>query len=145
MTAKKCKNCARYARKNSEYCWDCDPTIPAEEKLEAKRRGGLRTRKIPLPEWFDVSNYLPLTPQNLKRYFGDLLKVAHQLYQDDASQFFKAQREILPKASEFMAIESLLELEARTERLEQGSNGNKLLTGDTEDDVTITIESENAD
>lgn len=139
----KCK-CGADIREGKTYCTWCDPSRSDAEKKELRSRGGLRSRKIPLPDWFDISNYLPLTPSSIKRYYGDLMRVAYELYQDDASRFFKAQKDITPRASEYAYLESIINAQDRIAALEDKRNG-KLLPGKVEDDNAITGEFTQAD
>lgn len=54
----KCKDCNRYAMKNSDYCWYCDPEIDESEKKAARSSGGKNGRII--PHGLNPADFLPI-------------------------------------------------------------------------------------
>ncbi len=129
--ANKCSSCGLDVSSDKQYCYFCDPSIPAEVKKATRAKGGANSRKI--PHNLNPADYLPLTIESVKRLQGDLIAEAMRLYQDDAAAMFKTVGRLLPEAEKLVIYETMTLLNDKLDQVESRRNGHRLSSGKVND------------
>lgn len=139
MSRLTCKTCNRSPMENGDYCFYCSPTITDEAKKKARALGGRNSRKI--PHNLNPDDYRPLTLDNLRRLYEDLIRETISARRDDLAGTIRDLAKILPRASEVVAYQNMELLNERLTQLESGNHHYQLGSGNGANIIELDRES----